>query len=79
MMRLVFCFKKPKSVKDNIHYCIGKSDVDNYAKSVMDALSDIIYKNDNQIVRLTCSKIYGDPGVHILVERCKYTRPDEKT
>ncbi len=66
-MELVFHFKRPKNVKKDVHHCIGRSDVDNFAKSVMDALHDIFYKNDNQIVLLKASKDYGDPGVVITV------------
>jgi len=66
-MQLNFHFKKPKSIKKDVYYCIGKSDIDNYAKSVMDALHNIFYKNDNQIVRLHCIKVYGNPGVEITV------------
>ncbi len=67
-MSLSFYFKKPKSIKHKSNYCIGRSDVDNYTKSVMDALHDIFYKNDNQIVYLNACKFYGEPGVNIVVE-----------
>ena len=65
-MMLIFSFKKPKSHKNDL-YCIGRSDIDNYCKSVMDALHDQFYKNDNQIVSLSAVKVYGPPGVQISV------------
>ena len=37
-----------------------KPDLDNYAKAVCDAMSDIIYVDDAQIVRLLVSKRYGE-------------------
>jgi len=67
-MCLCFYFERPQSIDKEIIYCIGRSDVDNYAKSVMDALHHIFYNNDNQVVDLTATKFYGDPGVNIVVE-----------
>lgn len=39
---------------------VTKPDVDNYAKAVLDALNGIIFKDDNQIVKLTVSKQYSE-------------------
>ena len=65
-MMLIFSFERPKSRKDDF-FCIGKSDVDNYCKSVMDALHGQFYDNDNLVVALYAFKIYGTPGVEITV------------
>ena len=63
-----FYFKKPKSVKNSI-FCIGRGDIDNYVKSILDPLHGVIFKNDNQVVKLNATKIYGVRiGVEILVE-----------
>ena len=35
---------------------IGKPDIDNYAKAVMDALTGVAYKDDSQIVQLKVEK-----------------------
>lgn len=70
-MELLFFFDRPKSIKKEVFFAIGKSDIDNYAKSVMDALHNIFYKNDNQIVAIEAVKSYGNqgnPGVSISVE-----------
>lgn len=37
-----------------------KPDCDNIAKSILDALNGIAYKDDSQVVNLTVQKIYGD-------------------
>lgn len=66
-MSVIFYFKKPKSIKDDICFAIGRSDVDNFAKSVMDALHNQFYKNDNQVCILISGKTYGPPGVEITV------------
>lgn len=46
---------------------VSKPDVDNYAKSVMDALNGIAYFDDSQVVTLTCQKQYSadEPGLMI--------------
>lgn len=49
-----------------------KPDVDNIAKTVTDALSGVIYKDDKQIVNLTVAKIYSKrPGVSVVVKVLK--------
>jgi len=44
------------------------ADVDNCAKSALDALNGIIYADDRQIVVLRARKLYGAPLVVIRVE-----------
>lgn len=48
---------------------IGKPDLDNLCKAVMDAMTTLgFWRDDSQIVQLDASKEYGDqPGVHICV------------
>jgi len=48
-------------------YCDNNSDVDNYAKGVMDALNGIVYKDDRQIVELIIGKKWAKCG-KIVVE-----------
>lgn len=66
----------PKSTtkKDRALYLAGlkrpvvKPDTDNYQKAVLDALNDIIWKDDSQIVDLRGEKYYSDkPRVEISV------------
>lgn len=46
-----------------------KPDSDNIAKSILDALNGIAYKDDSQIVELTVKKLYADkPYVRVTLE-----------
>jgi Holliday junction resolvase RusA-like endonuclease len=46
----------------------GKPDIDNLAKTVMDALNGIAYRDDSQVVQLAISKRYSDePGTFITI------------
>jgi Holliday junction resolvase RusA-like endonuclease len=46
-----------------------KPDIDNLAKSVLDGMDGVVYKNDSQITTLHLKKVYAaDPGVSILVK-----------
>lgn len=48
---------------------LGRFDVDNLCKAVLDGLRGIVYEDDAQIVRLTVLKRPdADPGVDILVK-----------
>lgn len=45
-----------------------KPDVDNYIKAVKDALKNVIWKDDSQVVDLTVSKWYSErPRVEVLI------------
>ena len=52
-----FVFKRPKSTKRK--YMTVRPDLDNLVKSVTDALNNILYTDDSQIVKLTIEKKYG--------------------
>lgn len=48
---------------------IKKPDIDNLAKSVLDGLNGIVYRDDGQIVSLHVTKVYSSaPGVDVLVK-----------
>nr|DAR29699.1 MAG TPA: Endodeoxyribonuclease RusA [Caudoviricetes sp.] len=55
-----------------------KPDIDNYVKAVMDALTDsqVIWRDDAQVVMISASKIYEDAktkcGVEISIEDLEY-------
>jgi Holliday junction resolvase RusA-like endonuclease len=47
---------------------ITGQDVDNFAKAVMDAMNEIVYRDDRQITSLTVTKSYGrEPHVRVAV------------
>jgi Holliday junction resolvase RusA-like endonuclease len=46
-----------------------RPDIDNLAKSVLDGMNGVAFKDDSQIVSLHCTKTYAaEPGVDILVK-----------
>jgi len=47
-----------------------RPDIDNYAKIVLDALNEIIYKDDNQVVGLHVYKHYSEnPRMHVVIKK----------
>lgn len=49
---------------------IVRPDIDNYTKSVLDALDGIIWKDDAQVVTLSANKYYSDdPRVELTVRQ----------
>ena len=55
---------KPKKWREraarNEEKCTVHKDLDNLAKSVLDALTGILWKDDSQIVKLVIEKVYGE-------------------
>ena len=48
---------------------IKKPDIDNLAKSLLDGMNGVVFKDDSQIVSLHCTKVYSnEPGVDIMVK-----------
>ena len=46
-----------------------KPDLDNMAKTVLDALNGLAYIDDSQIYSLTLFKTYSEqPGTHLIIE-----------
>lgn len=45
----------------------SKPDVDNLAKIVGDSLNGVLWHDDSQIVRLNVLKLWGDPGLRVVV------------
>lgn len=72
-MLIVFTIKKPKSVKRN--YPTVKPDVDNFLKSLLDALNQIAYEDDAQIIEINASKKYGPVG-NIFIDIKPYLQAD---
>lgn len=51
--------KKQKEALNGVIKPVTKPDADNLAKSVLDALNGVLFKDDNQIVSLTVKKMYA--------------------
>ena len=69
-VNLMFAMPIPKStpkkllegyLNGSIHHT-KKPDVDNLAKAILDAMNNVVYLDDSQIVRLTMSKKYSKLG-----------------
>jgi Holliday junction resolvase RusA-like endonuclease len=67
-LELTFVYARPKKhldkdgmVKDKYHdaHVIARPDIDNLAKLVMDAMNDVIYMDDCQVVYLSATKQYA--------------------
>lgn len=60
--------KQARAVSGELRPTSGGRDVDNLAKSIMDGMTGIVYKDDAQIVSLSVSKRYGEEeGASIFV------------
>lgn len=52
-----------------------KSDVDNYAKGIMDAISGIIYEDDKQVCELKVTKKYSnDPRAEVKIRNLEESK-----
>ncbi len=51
------------------HYVITNPDLSKLVRNVEDALQGIVFRNDSQVAKLVCAKVYteGAPGVTIAV------------
>lgn len=61
---------KCRAAENNIIKPTKKPDIDNIAKSVLDALNGVAYKDDTQVVSLTVRKIYtsGIDRIDVTIE-----------
>ena len=71
-VKLSVCFslKSPKDRDPNWHHT-RKPDLDNLLKSVKDALKNVCWKDDSQVVEIYCMKQYaftGEEGVTIKID-----------
>lgn len=57
---VIFKFQKPKKMPKGRIYPSVRPDIDNYLKSVLDALNGVLWKDDGLIVVVVAKKIYSD-------------------
>ena len=61
--------KKKQQMLDNVILPMVKPDTDNIAKSILDSLNGIAYKDDKQVAELIVYKFYNDtPYVNVTIE-----------
>lgn len=70
LLRLRFFMRPPKALpKRRDSFAIKRPDLDKMIRSIKDALSSILYRDDSQVVMLVVTKEYAlQPGVEI---RCQ--------
>lgn len=54
-----FSKKKTEEAENGILRPVTKPDVDNYYKGIGDALNEVIWKDDSQVISLTVEKFYS--------------------
>jgi Holliday junction resolvase RusA-like endonuclease len=59
--------KRKESCLNGLEKPIKKPDIDNVAKSALDACNNVIFVSDSQIVNLHVTKRYGDPHIEVLI------------
>lgn len=65
-LAVVFRFQKPKSTKKSVLEKTTKPDIDKLIRSVLDALTGIIWVDDSQVVEIHARKEFGvQPGAKI--------------
>lgn len=65
---VTFRFQKPKSVRQSVTEKVTKPDLDKLVRSILDALTGIIWKDDSQVVEILTRKQFGTPSAEISVE-----------
>ena len=66
-VRCEFFFAKPKSTKKSVFAKTTKPDLDKLARSLLDALTGIVFEDDSQVTMLVVSKGFGNPRAEISV------------
>jgi len=56
-----FFIPKPASSPKKVIYPVKRPDLDNYAKTLLDALNKYIFLDDSQIVSMRLRKAFGSP------------------
>lgn len=65
-----FSKKKKEMAEQGVLRPTTKPDVDNYVKAIKDALKNVIWKDDSQVVDLQVSKYYSEkPRIEVKIEQ----------
>lgn len=58
--------KKQAAARDQTLLHTKRPDVDNFMKCALDALNEVVFRDDSQVVKLVATKVYSDkPGLRI--------------
>jgi len=73
IVQCMFFFDRPKSLKKSVSAKTTKPDVDKLARTVLDALTGTVFKDDGQVIELRVAKLFGDrPRAEISVTIVPY-------
>ncbi len=70
-LELLFTLAKPKSLpKQRPSWAIRRPDLGKLARTIEDALTGVVYKDDSQIIYESLKKEYGNaPGVSVVISQ----------
>jgi len=67
-IHLEFLLPKPKSApKRRRTYATKRPDLDKLARAILDSVTHILIEDDAQVVEITATKDYGQPGVRVTI------------
>lgn len=66
-MVATFRLRRPKSLKKSIRHPIKRPDLENFLKTLLDALNTVVYEDDSQVFSLLAIKEYGTPGIEVSI------------
>lgn len=74
-LRIDFYFARPKSLPKKVNHHIKKPDLSKLIRSIEDSLTNIVWNDDSQVIRVVATKNYGTPraeiGVYVIETRPK--------
>jgi Holliday junction resolvase RusA-like endonuclease len=59
---------KPKSKPKRVTHPTTKPDLDNYLKTILDAMNTVVFEDDSQIISINAKKEYGIPKIKIEIK-----------
>lgn len=62
-----FFLPRPKSLPKRVQYPSRKPDLSKLIRALEDALTGVIWNDDAQVVMVTATKHYGEPGCMVVV------------
>lgn len=66
-VQAIFSLQAPRSGRRSLPHV--RPDIDKLARALLDGLTGPAFADDGQVVRLSCTKRYGAPGVAVRISR----------
>ena len=66
-MKIIFNFLRPKSISKKVKHHVKKPDLKNLLASLEDGMKQIVFHDDNQIMRTVMEKRYSDVANTIVI------------